>query len=133
VDQPGRFPNVLVADSYDGARTPCVRYLNQLGFRVMEANGGDQALAHLQVMTPDLILIENGLPNASASYIARQLSESAKAVPVIVMMSALDDAAETVARLPLVSVLQKPFSLSTMLEEIRRLLGTHPPPLADTL
>jgi DNA-binding response OmpR family regulator len=133
VDQPGRFPNVLVADSYDGARTPCVRYLNQLGFCVMEASGGNEALRHLEAMTPQLILIENGLPNAPVLDIARRLSESSKTVPLIVMTSALDDTAETVALLPLVSVLQKPFSLATMLEEIRRLLATPSPPLADAL
>ena len=33
-DRPGRFPNLLVADSYEGARIPCARYLDHFGFKV---------------------------------------------------------------------------------------------------
>ena len=131
-DKPGRFPNVLVADSYEGARAPCVKYLNQLGFCVVEADGGREAMAHLDAMTPHVILIENGLPHAPVSHISRWLTESAKNVPLIVMTSALDDAAKSVASLPLVTVLEKPFSLTTMLQEIRRVLGDQPPVRIET-
>ena len=130
-DKPGRFPNILVADSYEGARAPCVKYLNRLGFCVVEANGGREAMAHLDAMTPQVILIEDGLPHAPVSHIARRLNESAKNVPLIVMTSDLDDA-NSVASLPLVTVLEKPFSLTTMLQEIRRVLGAQPPPLVET-
>lgn len=131
-DLPGRHPNVLVADSYDGARIPCVKYLDRLGFGVLEAGGGHEALAHIEAMTAHVILIENGLPNAPILQIARRLSEASKAVPLILMTNALDVVEEAVAGLPLVAILEKPFSLSTMLQEIRRLLRAQPGVLAET-
>jgi len=121
-DLPGRYPSVLVADSYDGARIPCAKYLDRFNFGVIEAGGGHEALAHIDAMAAQVILIENGLLHTPVLRIARRLSRSGSAVPLIVMTTDLDTVEETVAGLPLVSVLEKPFSLSKMLEEIRRLL-----------
>ena len=124
---------MLVADSYDGARIPCVKYLGRLGFGVLEAGGGHQALAHINAMTADVVLLESGLPNASVEHVVRRLSERPTAVPLIVMAGALDALEDTVARMPLVAVLEKPFSLTTMLEEIRRLIRAQPADLAETI
>lgn len=123
-DQPGRFPRLLVADSYEGARIPCVRYLHRLGFLVDEASDGDEALAKIEAAPPRVILVESGLPNAPVSQLVRHLRArpETRSVPVIVMMSDLESAAGGVAGTPHVSVLAKPFALSVMLQEIRRLL-----------
>jgi two-component system, OmpR family, copper resistance phosphate regulon response regulator CusR len=121
-DQPGRHPHVLVADSYDGARIPFVKYLDRMGFGVIEAGNGQGALAHIDAQTADVIVIENGLPDAPVAWIVDRLRGASQAVPLIVMTSDLDVVEERVAGLPLVAVLEKPFSLTTMLAEIRRLL-----------
>jgi DNA-binding response OmpR family regulator len=121
-DQPGRHPHVLVADSYDGARIPCVKYLDRMGFGVLEAGNGHRALAHIDARDAHVIVIENGLPDAPVAQIADRLRGAAQAVPLIVMTSDLDVVDETFAGLPLVAVLEKPFSLTTRLAEIRRLL-----------
>ena len=46
-DRPGRHPQILIADSYDGARIPFVKYLDRLGFEVLEAGDGHKAMAHI--------------------------------------------------------------------------------------
>jgi DNA-binding response OmpR family regulator len=126
-DRPGRYPQVLVADSYDGARIPCVKYLDRMGFGVLEAGNGQCALEHIDASAAHVIVIENGLRDASVSQIVRRLRGTGQAVPLIVMTSDLDLVEETtVAGLPLVAVLAKPFSLTTMLQEIQRLLRTPP-------
>ena len=56
-DQPGRHPNLLVADGYLGARTPCVRYLDRFGFAVDEAGDANEALAIIDAKAPNLILL----------------------------------------------------------------------------
>jgi DNA-binding response OmpR family regulator len=121
-DQPGRHPHVLIADSYDGARIPCAKYLNHLGFGVLEAGNGQRALAHIDAGAAHIIVIENGLADAPVAEIADRLRGAAHAVPLIVMTNDLGVLEDTFAGLPLVGVLEKPFSLTTMLAEIRRLL-----------
>jgi DNA-binding NtrC family response regulator len=122
-DRPGRHPHVLVADSYDGARIPCVKYLDRMGFAVLEAGNGQCALEHIDASAAHVIVIENGLRDASVSQIVHRLRGAGQEVPLIVMTSDLDVVKDTaVAGLPLVAVLEKPFSLMTMVREIRRLL-----------
>src|SRR5258707_9154930 len=74
-DQPGHYPNVLIADSYDGARGPCARYLARFAFRVEECTDGEEALAAISVRPPHLILVEDGLPRIPASRMVRLLKE----------------------------------------------------------
>ncbi|SRR6266508_4848849 len=127
-DRPGRFPHLLVADSYDGARVPCVRYLERFGFQVDEAVDAQEVLAKIDAKPPHLILIEKGLPNTPVSQLVRGLREQphTKSIPVIIMTSDLGSTRRE-AEAPLVGLLEKPFALSTMLQEIRRLLREHPP------
>src|SRR6476619_2887925 len=110
-DRAGRYPHVLVADSYDGARIPCVKYLDRMGFGVLEAGNGLSALEHIDASAAHVIVIENGLPDASVSQIVHRLRGTGQAVPLIVMTSHLDVVEDTtVAGLSLVAVLEKPFS-----------------------
>ena len=126
-DRAGRYPHLLVADSYDGVRVPCVRYLTRFGFHVDEAADGDEVLAKVDAAPPHMILVENGLANAPASLIVRQLRErsSARSIPIVVMASSLD-AGRSDDRW-YVGRLVKPFALSAMLQELRRVLREHPP------
>jgi CheY-like chemotaxis protein len=129
-DLPGRFPCLLVADSYEGVRVPCVRYLNRFGFHVDEAADGAAAIAQISTTRPHVILIESELPNVTVSTLVSQLRDDpgTKTIPIIVMASALDVLEmEGLAEVPLVRVLAKPFALASMLEEVRRLLREQPP------
>ena len=121
-DRPGRHPHVLVADSYEAARVCCVKYLERLGFGVLETGNGSGALAHIHAQSAQVVVIEHGLPDAPVSDVAHRLRATSPAVPLIVMTSDLDVVGDTVTQLPLVTVLEKPFSLMTMIDEIRRLL-----------
>ncbi len=128
-DAAGRYPNLLIADSYDGARGPCVRYLDRFGFRVEECTDGDEALAAIEARPPHLILVEDGLPKMSAKGMVRRLKEQphTKAIPVIVMTADFDGRGQQPAQIDAAGVLVKPFALSTMLQEIRRVLREHSP------
>lgn len=94
-----------------------------MGFGVLEAGNGLSALEHIDASAAHVIVIENGLRDASVSQIVHRLRGAGQAVPLIVMTSDLDVVEDTsMAGLPLVAILEKPFSLTTMLREIRRLL-----------
>jgi two-component system, OmpR family, phosphate regulon response regulator PhoB len=128
-DQPGRYPNLLVADSYDGARDPVARYLDRFGFRVEQCADGEVCLAAIEARPPHVILIEDELPKVAAPLIVRRLKEQdrTKGIPVIVMTADFDGRDKQAAETESAAVLVKPFALSTMLQEIRRVLREHSP------
>jgi CheY-like chemotaxis protein len=128
-DRPGRFPLVLVAESYDGARIPCVKYLDRFGFLVEEAADGAEALAKIRLCRPHVVITESELPNASVSRIVEELHALGLLgrVPLLVTTTDPEPFVGHAEGIALVALLSKPFPLSTMLEEIRRLLHLHPP------
>src|SRR5262249_30023057 len=88
-DRAGKYPNLLVADSYPGARKPCARYLDLFNFHVEEASSGEEALACIQAGPPQVILAELTLPGMGARELSSWLGERVVSgpIPVIVMLS----------------------------------------------
>jgi DNA-binding response OmpR family regulator len=120
-DRPGRFPPVLVADSYEGARRPCARYLGRFNFEVAEAANGEDALKQIVSSTPRLILTEWTLPTMPADRLCLWLAQGwrTRDIPVIVVASDFDARRDMPS---VAAILVKPFSLERMLSEIRRVL-----------
>lgn len=127
-DRPGRHPNVLVADSYAGARVPCARYLNRFGFHVDEAADGEQVLALVNNAPPHLIIVELGLPQLPAPRLTRWLAQNwrTREIPVIVLAGDAQAGAEEPPAAA-AGILVKPFQLAAMLDEIRRVIRAHAP------
>jgi CheY-like chemotaxis protein len=119
-DRPGRYPRILVADSYEGARHTCARYLERFHFDVAEAAHGEEAVARILSAPPRLILSEWKLPAMPAARLKEWLAEGgAGDIPIILLASTIENN-EEVPRVA--GILQKPFSLIDMLKEVRRAL-----------
>ena len=120
-DQPGRWPTILVADSYEDARSPIARYLDRYGFDVIEAGSAEQAATLIAERRPQAVL--SGLQGVEADRLQMMLSDVATHTPpvVIVMLSGGDESIPAEAT----GVLAKPFSLRPMLDELRRELRKH--------
>lgn len=114
-DLPGQYPPVLIVDSSDEARSPCVRYLKRFGFQVEEATSGEQAVAAMDAVQPHVIVAE--LAPHSGSPLMTRLAENPR-IPLIV--TATDDASPVPPRAA--AALFKPFSLAALLREVRRVL-----------
>jgi CheY-like chemotaxis protein len=127
-DRPGKHPSVLVAESYDGVRKTCARYLDRFNFHVSEAADGEQALTQIAADPPHVILAELHLPAMPVPRLAQWLSQSwrTRQIPVIVLGGDIDPAdpaaSESVGE-SVAGVLVKPFTLRTMLDEIRRVIS----------
>jgi len=123
-DRPGKYPPVLVAESYDGVRQSCARYLDRFHFQVAEAADGEQALRLIGAEPPQVILAELDLPSMSAPRLAQWLSQSwrTRQIPVIVLAGDLNPSDTSDFRRVVAGVLVKPFTLRTMLDEIRRVI-----------
>jgi DNA-binding response OmpR family regulator len=120
-DRTGRYPTVLVADSYEGARRPCVRYLDRFNFDVAEATNGEEALKQIISVPPSVILTEWTLPTMPAERLCQWLAQGwrTKEIPVIVVAADFDVRREMPS---VAAILVKPFSLESMLTEVRRVL-----------
>ena len=91
-DRPGKHPAVLIAESYEGVRQSCSRYLDRFHFQVVEAAHGEQAIARIAAEPPQLILTELNLPSMPAGRLKQWLSQSwrTRQIPIIVLADDLD-------------------------------------------
>ena len=125
-DRPGKYPSVLIAESYDGVRVSCARYLDRFNFQVAEAGDGEQALKQIAAEPPQVILAELNLPAMPAARLAQWLSQNwrTRQIPIIVLTGDMDpsDAPVDDFRNVVAGMLMKPFTLKVMLDEIRRVI-----------
>jgi CheY-like chemotaxis protein len=120
-DRSGSYPPLLIAESYEGARLPAVRFLKRFNFDVAEATNGEEALQRIVASPPHVILADSSLPAMPAPRLCQWLEQSwrTRSIPVIVMTG---DYLSDEPIPPAAGVLVKPFPLSTMLDEIRRVI-----------
>jgi len=114
-DEPGRYPPILVADPHLAVRETVSRYL---------------AMHHFETARPQLILIDWDLASTPTPPPLAWLLESRRTrhIPLIVMVGGYD--VSTIIP-PVAGILVKPFSLSWMLDEIRRVLRPELWPLIE--
>jgi len=114
--------HVLVVDD-EPAIVEIVRdYLTDAGYRVSTARSGDEALRHARSITPDLVVLDLGLPDGDGLDVARTLQQSA-GVPII-MLTARTDEADRIVGLELGAddYVLKPFSPRELLARVRAVL-----------
>jgi two-component system, OmpR family, alkaline phosphatase synthesis response regulator PhoP len=114
--------HVLVVDDEPQIVEIVRDYLADAGFRVSTARSGDEALRHVRSVTPDLVVLDLGLPGMDGLDVARVIRQSAN-VPII-MLTARSDEADRVAGLELGAddYVVKPFSPRELLARVRAVL-----------
>ena len=117
-DQPGRHPKLAVIDHYDGVRRTCVRYLKHFNFDVAEAADAQAGLTVLESGQPALVLMEQSKSSAYDQLLRYARSRSVRCILLVIAGGDAEDGRCD-------GVLQKPFALGEMLDEIRRVLQLH--------
>jgi DNA-binding response OmpR family regulator len=116
---------VAIVERYEGVRRTCARYLDHYNFHVDEAASAEDGLSVLRASHPAVILIED---DPSPHFEELRRTAVSMAVPIVSLTTALSgDASPPAANAAIASVLQKPFSLVAMLDEIRRLVRSPEP------
>ncbi|WP_254151081.1 GAF domain-containing protein [Candidatus Chloroploca mongolica] len=95
------------------------------GYRVSTAGSGEEALAYLQLITPDLILLELGLAGFDSLGFTRQMkADQTKPFIPIMIMSSHDDVTYSVASLDAGAddFLVKPIPMDGLLARVRAML-----------
>ena len=99
--------------------------LSKLGFTVEKARDGLEALEKVKRFSPDIILLDNIMPNMSGWEVTKILKNDPKFKEIpIVMFSALDDVKDKVEgfELGVDDYITKPFNFSEVLARIRAVL-----------
>ncbi len=116
---------LLVEDNEDN-RTIYSTMLRHLGYQVIEAVDGVQAVALARSEHPDIILMDISIPGIDGWEATRILREDAstQAIPIIALTAhALSDDRERAAKVGFSSYLAKPIEPNAVVAEVRRLIG----------
>jgi two-component system cell cycle response regulator DivK len=122
-------PLVLVVDDYGDAREMYAEYLEFEGFRVEQAENGQQALARAEKNPPDVVLMDLSLPVMDGWEATRRLkaNDRLRHIPVIALTGhALSGTAETAAQAGCDAFVTKPCLPEDLVMEIRRAIQRHP-------
>ncbi|WP_019405844.1 two-component system response regulator RssB [Stutzerimonas stutzeri] len=115
---------LLIIDDDDVVRASLAAYLDDSGFRVLQAANGPQGMELFESKQPDLVICDLRMPQMDGLELIRQISERQIDLPVIVVSGAgvMSDAVEAL-RLGAADYLIKPLEDLAMLEHsVRRAL-----------
>ena len=78
-------PTILVVDDFDDTRWLLRTWLERRGFRVIEAENGNEAVSEAQTASPDLIIMDLEMPELDGLGATRQIRNLAKlaGVPIV--------------------------------------------------
>ncbi len=112
---------ILVVDDEEDIRESVKMILEVNGYRVIEAVDGDDCLRKIREEKPDLILLDIMMPGTPVSEVVKQIKDIKIAFMSVVRIS---DARKKglCAQDNIVDFLQKPFSVSDLIERVELIL-----------
>jgi two-component system phosphate regulon response regulator PhoB len=127
-------PTVLIAED-EGALITLLRYnLEREGYRVLEAQDGEEALLIAAEEKPDLVLLDWMLPQLSGIEVCRRLRgrQETRNVPII-MLTARGEEGDRIRGLDTGAddYMTKPFAMTELLARLRAVLRRIRPSLAE--
>jgi two-component system response regulator MprA len=122
---------ILVVEDDRGVRESLGVVLTHEGYSVELAESGEDGLARLDTIRPDVVILDLNLGGISGLDVCRRIRDRDDSVPVL-MLTARDDIADRVAGLDAGAddYLTKPFALDELLARVRAMLRRReaPPP-----
>jgi two-component system phosphate regulon response regulator PhoB len=130
-------PSVLVVEDEPAQREVLAYNLEAEGFRVQQADNGEEALLIVAEGAPDLIVLDWMLPSVSGIEVCRRLKSRAdtKNVPII-MLSARSEETDLVRGLETGAddYIVKPYSVAELMARVRtQLRRSRPSSMGETL
>jgi CheY-like chemotaxis protein len=114
-------PTVLVVDDFEALRSTLRMWLEERGYRVVEAGDGEEAIEIARLEHPDLILMDIGMPERSglsATYKIRKDPDLSD-IPIVAVTGYAVELHEDALQAGCVECLAKPVDL----DKLDRLLG----------
>ena len=113
---------VLIADDHESLREMARQSLSSLGYRVLCAADGEEALRLCEQATPQIAVLDVVMPRLGGTATAEKLLERFPELPVIFTSGYSHDRDERTAKLPQASYLQKPYSPTHLGRMVREVL-----------
>lgn len=115
---------ILVVDDEMGIRTLMRKILLRHGYTVFEAGGGAEALKILETQPVDLLLTDVMMPQVTGRELAEKASALYPGLKVLYVSGFTDNTlVETGQYPPGSQLLQKPFTLNSLLRKVSEVLG----------
>ena len=122
---------ILVVDDEADIRDMMESHLTEIGYEVVTAADGKEALRKVQITKPDLILLDISLPVMDGSEVVLQLKkkEQTKNIPIIFMtaMGTTQDQFEGMRMIGGFPTFSKPFDTEELIGTIREVLSNSNP------
>lgn len=117
---------ILVVDDEKLLRWSLRQKLESAGFRVVEADSGEAALAEFRRTSPDLVTLDIRLPDTHGLKLLIEIKKQAPEVPVIMITAfgAIDDAVKAL-QIGAYDYLEKPLNFDRLLHSISNALETR--------
>jgi two-component system, OmpR family, KDP operon response regulator KdpE len=117
-----RGPRVLLVDDEESIQRTLSVVLPPAGYTVYAVRRGEEALRRVQLLRPDLILLDVGLPDMDGNEVIRRLRE--REITPIIVISVRDEESEKVISLDTGAndYLTKPFTIGELLARMRAAL-----------
>lgn len=114
---------LLLAEDDEAMRSLLFDEFFDMGFRIIEATSGDQALQYVLANKPDVILTDLRMPQGGIEYVSR-LRSSAPDVPIVVMTAYGDSRTKPAAfALGVAAYFDKPVRISDLKVKVEELLN----------
>jgi CheY-like chemotaxis protein len=126
VDDPASAHTLLLVEDNEDNRIIYSTVLRHLGYTVLEAQDGVQAVELARSVQPDLILMDISIPRLDGWEATRVLrgDDRTRDIPIIALTAhALADDRDRAAQVGFTSYLAKPIEPRVVVAEIRRLIG----------
>lgn len=119
---PAQPISILLVDDEDLVRTGTAEMLRDLGHRVTEASGGDEALDRIAAgLAIDSIITDYKMPRMDGEELARRVWIDRPGMPILVI-TGYTGSTEEVPHLPF---LAKPFGQAALADALNRLMATN--------
>jgi DNA-binding response OmpR family regulator len=123
---------VLVVEDERKLRELVRSYLERAGFSVLSTDSGAEAITVARTASPDLIVLDLGLPDVPGETVAREV-RSTSSTPIL-MLTARTSEEDRIAGLELGAddYVTKPFSPRELVLRVQAILRRNVSPVADT-
>jgi len=122
---------VLIVEDDDRLREALQELLTASGYETISAEDGIEGLDWLARLPMDLIIVDLLMPRMGGHQLIKRIRESVEwATTPILLLSGYADVA-SYRRLPVDSVLLKPFRLPDLLEKVQEMIGSGGGPADD--
>lgn len=123
----GAPPLILIVDDDEIIRMLMRQFLEGEGYRVVEAEDGQDALEKLAAQPFDLVILDIAMPGIDGPGVCEHIRSSMTDPPPVLMVTALDDekSIERSYGAGAVDYIRKPLRWPVLKNRIRYILGSH--------